>query len=372
MFLGSASGIADGNPATAAAQLESNQADAHARRERGGRGRRERRRLRRRDRGRARYDAGQTDEGAAFVFPGSASGIADGNPATAAAQLESNQASAQLGSSVAGAGDVNGDGYADVIVGARLYDAGADATRARRSCSSASASGSRDGSPATAAAQLESNQADAQFGCSVAGAGDVNGDGYADVIVGAVALRRRPDRRGRGVRVPRRARRGSRTAIPRRAAAQLESDQADARLGTSVAGAGDVNGDGYADVIVGAHHYDAGQTDEGAAFVFLGSASGIADGNPATAAAQLESNQAELAVRLQRGGGGRRERRRLRRRDRGRLPATTRVRTDEGAAFVFLGSASGIADGNPATAAAQLESNQSGAVLGYSVAGPAT
>jgi len=43
-----------------------------------------------------------------------------------------------------------------------------------------------------------------------------------------------------------------------------------------VAGAGDVNGDGYADVIVGAFLYDAGQSDEGAAFVFLGSGSGIA------------------------------------------------------------------------------------------------
>ncbi len=53
-----------------------------------------------------------------------------------------------------------------------------------------------------------------------------------------------------------------------------------ALLGRSVSGAGDVNGDGYADVIVGATGYDAGQSNEGAAFVFLGSASGIADGNP--------------------------------------------------------------------------------------------
>ena len=41
-------------------------------------------------------------------------------------------------------------------------------------------------------------------------------------------------------------------------------------MGVSVSGAGDVNGDGYADVIVGAPNYDAGETDEGAAFVFLG------------------------------------------------------------------------------------------------------
>ncbi|MHC4108991.1 MAG: integrin alpha, partial [Planctomycetota bacterium] len=44
---------------------------------------------------------------------------------------------------------------------------------------------------------------------------------------------------------------------------------------------GDVNGDGYADVIVGAYYYDAGQSDEGAAFVFLGNGDG--DGRPVVA-----------------------------------------------------------------------------------------
>jgi hypothetical protein len=72
---------------------------------------------------------------------------------------------------------------------------------------------------------------------------------------------------------------------------QLESDQAIARLGASVASAGDVNGDGYGDVIVGADGYDSGQSDEGAAFVFLGGDLGIADGTPATAHARLESDQ---------------------------------------------------------------------------------
>ena len=81
---------------------------------------------------------------------------------------------------------MNGDGYADVIVGAPVYDAG-ETTRARRSCSSAAPAGIADGNPATAAAQLESDQAARSFGLSVAGAGDVNGDGYADVIVGAPA-----------------------------------------------------------------------------------------------------------------------------------------------------------------------------------------
>ena len=46
-------------------------------------------------------------------------------------------------------------------------------------------------------------------------------------------------------------------------------------FGRSVSTAGDVNGDGYADVIVGATQFSNGQTTEGAAFLYLGSSSGV-------------------------------------------------------------------------------------------------
>jgi len=131
-----------------------------------------------------KYDSGETDEGAAFVFLGSATGVASGKPATAANTIQSDQASAQLGQSVAGAGDVNGDGYADVIVGANYYDAG-QTNEGAVFVFLGSATGVANGTPATAAATLQSDQAYQYLGESVAGAGDVNGDGYADVIVGA-------------------------------------------------------------------------------------------------------------------------------------------------------------------------------------------
>ena len=67
-----------------------------------------------------------------------------------------------------------------------------------------------------------------------------------------------------------------------------ESDQAGSDFGFFVATAGDVNGDGYSDVIVGAQTYDNGETDEGRAFVYLGSPAGPA----ATAAWTAESDQA--------------------------------------------------------------------------------
>jgi hypothetical protein len=54
-----------------------------------------------------------------------------------------------------------------------------------------------------------------------------------------------------------------------------EADQQAALFGVSVASAGDVNGDGYADAMVGAYLHDDGQADEGRAFVYLGSAAGL-------------------------------------------------------------------------------------------------
>jgi len=50
----------------------------------------------------------------------------------------------------------------------------------------------------------------------------------------------------------------------------VESDQDSAMLGRSVGTAGDVNGDGYADVVVGAHLYDDGQMNEGRVFLYYG------------------------------------------------------------------------------------------------------
>jgi hypothetical protein len=371
VFLGSAAGIADGNPSTAHAQLESNQARARVGRSVSGAG----------DVngdgfadvivGAPYYDAGETDEGAAFVFLGSAAGIADGNPSTAHAQIESNQADAKLGESfggnaVSGAGDVNGDGFADVIVGAPYYDAG-ETDEGAAFVFLGSAAGIADGNPSTAHAQLESNQADAELGLSVSGAGDVNDDGFADVIVGAVLYDAGESAEGAAFVFL-----GSAAGIadgdPSTAHAQLESNQVSARLGFSVSGAGDVNDDGFADVIVGAIFYYAGEGREGAAFMFLGSATGIADGGPSTAHAQLESNQADARLGWSVSGAGDVN---------GDGFADVIVgahyydadEIGEGAAFVFLGSAAGIADGNPSTAHAQLESNQAGARLGNAVSG---
>ena len=82
--------------------------------------------------------------------------------------------------SVAGAGDVNGDGYDDVMVSAPAADTGEGNGGAVFVFH-----GSPSGIDTTFATRLTGDRPGDEFGRSVAGAGDVNGDGFDDVIVGS-------------------------------------------------------------------------------------------------------------------------------------------------------------------------------------------
>ncbi len=207
------------------------------------------------------YDNGQSGEGAAFVYHGSASGL----PITADWMAESNQAGALFGYSVATAGDVNGDGYSDVVVGAYEYDNGQTDEGGVFVYH-----GSASGLSFTADWTAESDQAITRFGYSVAHAGDVNGDGYSDIIVGAYYYDNGETDEGATF-----VYHGSASGLSLVANWIAESDQVNAHFGYSVATAGDVNGDGYSDVIVGAYNYDNGEADEGRAFVYYGASWGL-------------------------------------------------------------------------------------------------
>lgn len=215
------------------------------------------------------YDNGQTDEGRAYVYHGSASGLAT----TPSWIAESDQPNAVFGYSAHAAGDVNGDGYDDVIVGSMAYDNGQlDEGRAYVYL------GSPRGLRRDAAWTAEGNQPGAQgicacFGYSVGTAGDVNGDGYDDVVIGAPFYDKGENNEGRAFVFH-----GSAQGLGKRPVWMAESNQANAYFGRSVATAGDVNGDGFGDVIVGANLYDDGEQDQGAAFVYHGSSSGLSSG----------------------------------------------------------------------------------------------
>lgn len=206
-----------------------------------------------------RYDNGQNDEGVVFVFHGTPAGLV--GPVQT---LESNQADSRFGTSVASAGDVNGDGYSDVMVGAEFFDNGQSNEGVVQVYYGSSA-----GLPNSPSMQLEENQSSAYFGHSVASAGDVNGDGYNDVLVGAYFWDNGETNEGMIF-----VYHGSQSGLSTTASAQMENDQANSNLGTQVASAGDVNGDGYSDVVIGARGWDGGQTNEGGVFIYYGNENG--------------------------------------------------------------------------------------------------
>ena len=175
--------------------------------------------------------------------------------------MDGNQSNAQLGCSVSGAGDVNGDGYDDVIVGAKTFNN--DLSNEGRAYVY---HGSTAGLSATPAWTGEGDQAGAEFGFSVAGAGDVNNDGYDDVIVSAWGFDNGHSSEGRAYLYL-----GSAAGVSASPVWMDEGNQTSAGYGYSVAGAGDVNGDGYDDVIVGTPLLFS----RGRAYLYFGSATGL-------------------------------------------------------------------------------------------------
>lgn len=196
---------------------------------------------------------GGRDAGSVFVFSGKTgsrlrvfSGDAPGD---------------RMGASVAGA-DLNQDGWSDIVAGAWGVDTtkGPDAGMVR-------IWSGRDGS-----VMREHHGQDAGwlFGWSVATVGDANKDGHPDVLIGAWRDNKGPKRRtGTGSAWLYSGKEGNFLFFM---CGEEEGDE----LGWSVSGAGDFNGDGYADVAVGARHEDeGGRVDTGTVRVFSGANGGL-------------------------------------------------------------------------------------------------
>jgi hypothetical protein len=197
--------------------------------------------------------------GSAFVYPGGDGGLSSTPSATLTYPTSRG---AQFGNSVAGVGDVNGDGYADAVVGANDYGYGSgQAGRAYVYL------GSPTGLATTPNVVLTGPESVVeQFGSAVASAGDVNGDGYGDVVV-AGAGQTPLDGGGGFVLARLYVYLGSASGISASPSANFPGPSANTGPGfTTLGGACDVNGDGYADIVAGGM---------GATAVYPGSPGGV-------------------------------------------------------------------------------------------------
>ncbi len=204
------------------------------------------------------FDGSSDDEGQVLVHYGPELDI------DADWSVQGDDEGMQLGAAVATALDVNGNGYEDLLVGVpganegrgevRLYYGGASGLSV---------------TPAWVRAGAADGDA---FGWSVSSAGDLNADGYADVIVGS------PARRGAGKPGRVDVFFGSSVGLTDVPQWSHVSPQNESLFGFDVCWAGDVNADGFSDVLVGAPGYDDPEMDEGKTFLFFGSATGVQPG----------------------------------------------------------------------------------------------
>lgn len=163
--------------------------------------------------------------------------------------------------------DVNGDGYADLLVGADNTNTAAGAAHVY--LGSATASVSDWNGAASKRIDLPQPGGESGFGNAVASAGAVNGDGYADFLVAAFATESALGTVHLFLGSPSpsaTAWNASRTSARIDLTSPLGTSVA--YFGASVAGLGDVDGDGYADFLIRAPTV----TDAGVAYVYLGSA----------------------------------------------------------------------------------------------------
>lgn len=338
---------------------------------------------------------GQAGEGLAYLHYGSATGLAP----TPSVTLEVNVAGAAFGSSVASAGDVNGDGYADVVVGAPqsngigrayIFHGGAGGLNPTPALTLSGTSGSLFGFSVFKAGDHNADGYSdvlvgapgsdlvfvypgsptgldptpvifnapvpgGSFGASVATAGDVNGDGFSDILVGAPDLSN-----GQALEGAFYLYRGALLTLPTTPAFALESNAAGRRLGSSVAGIGDANGDGFYDVAVGAPFTSNPEAEEGMIYVYFGTAAPAVLTGPGI----LQSNLvgARMGFSLAEAGDvngdgyadfitG--------------APGTSNGEAGEGRAYIYLGSPTGIVAANHIT----VEPNIASEAFGTAVAG---
>ena len=217
----------------------------------------------------------------AVVFLGNATGLEGTHPGDAHAVVTLDVVTSMT--SVAGAGDVNGDGFDDIIMGARFYPIQNSTTQ--EGAAFVVLSDGTTGIPTTSTAQAHAsffgNILAEWLGSDVAGVGDIDNDGFDDIAIAARIFPGSLDSEG-VAHIFRGGPTGIAATSLSEADVRLSSGQSSASIylrdyAISVAGAGNVNGssanpndDPFDDVIFGTGYYDFGDLNEGVAFVYHG------------------------------------------------------------------------------------------------------
>ncbi|MFQ5692598.1 MAG: integrin alpha [Nitrospinota bacterium] len=195
---------------------------------------------------------GRTDAGSAFVFSGATGSLLY--------QVDGSAAGDALGSSVSAISDLDGDDFNDLLIGAPLADP--------NGLSKAGTAFVLSGNSGLPLWHLDGTAASDRFGASLSRAGDVDGDGQEDLLLGAGFAS------ATGA-----AQAGAALVFSGATASQIlrvDGQPADLGFGRAIALAGDLDGDGFSDFLVGAPFaVPGGLSDVGSAFLYSGATGGL-------------------------------------------------------------------------------------------------